>query len=68
MGKQWELPAGMDLEQVTAYAVELERKKRREWNQRNPEKVEAQRIRTYQKYLQNRGYTVIPPDGGAFHG
>lgn len=62
MCREWELPAGVDLEQVTAYAVQLERKKRREWSRRNPDKVEQQRIRTYQNFLQKRGFTIIPPE------
>lgn len=65
MVKQWELPEGVDLDAVTAYAEEMERKRHREWSQRNPEKVEKQRIRTYQNFLIRRGYTVLPPEEGA---
>ena len=64
MVKQWELPDGYDLEQVNAYASDCIRKRHREWNQRNPEKVLAQRMRTYCNFLRKHGFTVIPPDGG----
>lgn len=65
MEKQWDLPAGVDLATVAAYADAMERKRHREWNRRNPDKVLAQRMRTYRNFLVKHGFTVIPPDGGA---
>ena len=63
MVKNWELPAGYDLETVTAYAEERERRKRREWNKNHPELVEQQRIRAYCRFLAKRGFTVTSPEG-----
>lgn len=68
MVKQWELPAGYDLETVTAYAEEQERRKRREWNRNHPELVEQQRIRTYCRFLAKRGFTVTDPEGVTVNG
>jgi len=65
MVKQWELPEGVDLATVTAYAEEMERKRHRDWSRKNPEKVEQQRIRTYRNFLIRRGYKVLPPEEGA---
>lgn len=65
MLREWELPAGVSLEDVTEYALQVERKRHREWNRNNPEKVLAQRMRTYCNFLRKHGFTVIPPAGGA---
>lgn len=65
MVREWELPAGVSLEEVTEYAQQMERKRHRDWNRNNPDKVLAQRMRTYSNFLTKHGFTVIPPAGGA---
>lgn len=34
----------------------------REYRTRNPEKIFAQKLRYYAKYLERNGYKVIPPE------
>lgn len=60
----WNLPAGVDLDDVVSYAEKMERKRHRDWNRNHPEKVLEQRTRTYINFLTKRGYTILPPSGG----
>lgn len=62
-----ELPHGYDMEVVQRYAEEVERKRRREWSHKNPDKVLAQRERTYCRFLIRRGYTISNPEGVLIH-
>lgn len=61
---EWQLPEGFTQEQIDRYAAEQERKRRREYNQRHPEIVRNQRIRTYSNFLRKQGVFVM--DAGSF--
>lgn len=56
--KQWQIPDGVTLEQITAYAEQRLREQRRKYNKEHPEIIEQQRIRTYTNFLVKRGYEV----------
>ena len=56
--KQWQIPDGVTLEQITAYAEQRLREQRRKYNKEHPDIIEQQRIRTYTNFLVKRGYEV----------
>lgn len=58
--KQWQIPDGVTLEQITAYAEQRLREQRRKYNKEHPEVIEQQRIRTYTNFLKKRNFIVIP--------
>lgn len=56
---EWQLPEGVTLEQLTAYAENKLREKRRQYNASHPEIVRQQRIRTYANFLRRNGMFVM---------
>ena len=57
--EKWKLPDGYTQDQIDQYAAELERKRRRVYNQNHPEIVLAQRTRAYVNFLRRQGYFVM---------
>ena len=64
---QYNLPDGITLEQLDAYARERENARRRADYAKHPERIERQRVNTYRNFLTRRGYLVIAPEDQA-HG
>lgn len=56
---KFELPPGVTLEQLDAYARERENERRRADYARHPERAERQRLTTYTNFLRRHGRVVL---------
>lgn len=56
---KFELPPGVTLEQLDAYARERENARRRADYARHPERAERQRLTTYTNFLRRHGRVVL---------
>ena len=56
---KFELPPGVTLEQLDAYARERENARRRADYARHPERAERQRLATYTNFLRRHGRVVL---------
>ena len=56
---KFELPPGVTLEQLDAYARERESARRRADYARHPERAERQRLTTYTNFLRRHGRVVL---------
>lgn len=63
MGKTWELPEGLTLDQLDEYARQRENARRRADYAKHPERVLRQRLSTYSNFLRKNGRIVMtmPP-------
>lgn len=57
--KQFTIPDGYSLEEITELAEQLLRDRRNEYNKNHPEIIEQQRLRTYSNYLRRHGMFVM---------
>lgn len=58
--KGFQLPEGITLEQLDAYARERENARRRADYRKHPERVERHRLTTYCNFINRHGLSVIP--------
>ena len=56
---KFELPPGVTIEQLDAYARERENARRRADYARHPERAERQRLTTYTNFLRRHGRVVL---------
>lgn len=60
--RPFEIPEGMNLEQLIEAAEAYQRKKRNEYNAAHKDQIMRQRIRSAMNLLKRHGYIIIPLD------
>lgn len=58
--QNWNLPEGVTMEQLDAYAMQKERERRQKWRLNHPDKLMQQRINASRNLLRRSGFDVIP--------
>ena len=60
--REFTIPDGLTLEQITELAEQKLREQRNEYNRKHPDIVKQQRLRTYANYLRRHGFLVMKGD------